>query len=153
MLGEGKSRDEIDCIDAIIPRMGEFADRAFDIVRQVPCGKVTTYGQVAALMGRPQSGRYVGFALRGNPSPGPDVAKGDVPCHRVVFKDGSLCPGYAFGGPAVQRDLLEAEGVTFSDNTHVDLAACLWEGNVEPDEPTGPPEGFDWEAELGEGAG
>lgn len=126
--------------------MGEFSDKVFEIVRQVPAGKVTTYGQVARLMGRPQSARYVGFALRSNPSPGPD---GDIPCHRVLFKDGDLCKGFAFGGPAVQRDLLENEGITFVDETHVDLAAHLWNGAAD-DEPSGPPDDFDWEAELGE---
>ena len=134
--------------------MGEFSDKAFSIVRQIPPGKVTTYGLVAQLMGRPQSGRYVGFALRNNPSPGQD--KGDIPCHRVVFKDGSLCEGFAFGGPDNQRRLLEAEGVTFVDDSHVDLEACLWKGEcpfspepgiMMPDEP---PMNIDWTAELGE---
>lgn len=133
--------------------MGEFADRVYEIVRQVPKGRVTTYGQVASLMGRPQSGRYVGFALRNNPEPG---ASGDsIPCHRVVFKDGRLCDGFAFGGPDVQRELLEAEGVTFADDAHVDLDACLWDGKgasalVGRAESTSPSEDFDWEAELGE---
>ena len=126
--------------------MGEFSNRVFGIVRQVPLGKVTTYGQVAALMGRPQSGRYVGFALRNNPEPYCD-GKG-IPCHRVLFKDGSLVPGFAFGGPEVQRSLLEAEGVAFRDNMHVDLEAHLWDGR--PSSLDGPPEDFDWEAELGE---
>ena len=132
--------------------MGEFADKVFEIVRQVPCGKVTTYGQVAALMGRPQSGRYVGFALRGNPSPAADG--GDTPCHRVLYKDGGLCKGFAFGGPDVQRELLEAEGIAFVDGEHVDLEAHLWDGRADgqdaPDGPDGPPDDFDWEAELGE---
>lgn len=127
--------------------MGEFADKVFEIVRQVPAGKVTTYGQVASLMGRPQSGRYVGFALRTNPSP--SAEGGAIPCHRVLFKDGSLCKGFAFGGPDVQRDLLEAEGVTFVDDAHVDLSRHLWDGRGAND-PQGPPADFDWAAELGE---
>lgn len=133
--------------------MGEFADRVYEIVRQVPKGRVTTYGQVARLMGRPQSGRYVGFALRNNPEP--STSGGSIPCHRVVFKDGRLCDDFAFGGPDVQRELLEAEGVTFADDAHVDLDACLWDGrganaSVRRVGPTSPPEDFDWEAELGE---
>ena len=128
--------------------MGEFSEKVFEIVRQVPYGKVTTYGQVAALMGRPQSGRYVGFALRNNPAP---VAEGgDVPCHRVLFKDGSLCEGFAFGGPEVQREMLQTEGVTFVDDAHVDLSECLWDGRGADAQPDGPPEGFDWEAETGD---
>ncbi len=128
--------------------MGEFADKVFEIVRQVPRGKVTTYGQVARLMGRPRSARYVGFALRGNPTPG--GGEGNIPCHRVLFKDGSLCKGFAFGGPDVQRDLLRAEGVAFVDDDHVDLSAHLWDGRNEAAGNDGPPDDFDWERELGE---
>ena len=137
----------------ILPRMGAFAEQVFHIVCQVPRGKVTTYGQVARLMGRPQSARYVGFALRGNPSPGSGA--NDVPCHRVVFKDGSLCKGYAFGGPGVQKERLVSEGVRFIDDTHVDLDTCLWDGiganafaSAGGDERIGPPPDFDWEREL-----
>lgn len=133
--------------------MGEFADKVFQIVRQVPAGKVTTYGQVARLMGRPRSARYVGFALRGNPSPAAEG--GDVPCHRVLFRDGGLCHGFAFGGPGVQRDMLLAEGITFIDEDHVDLQRHLWDGIARTDgasgeQPLGPPADFDWERELGD---
>lgn len=134
--------------------MGDFSDNVFSIVRQIPRGKVATYGLVAQLMGRPQSGRYVGFALRNNPSPG--QGEGNVPCHRVVFKDGRLCEGFAFGGPDVQRRMLEEEGVTFVDNDRVDLEACLWKGEAAfstesaSDLPNAPSIDIDWAAELGE---
>lgn len=137
--------------------MGDFANRVYAVVKLVPRGKVITYGQVARMMGSPRSARYVGLALRANPSPGADT--NNIPCHRVVFKDGSLCDGFAFGGPDVQRSMLEAEGVTFSDDMHVDLDACLWDGRLAEDGedelpagvPTAPPPDFDWKRELGEG--
>ncbi|MEG2843565.1 MAG: MGMT family protein, partial [Ruthenibacterium sp.] len=66
------------------------------------------------------SARYVGFALHGNPEPG------TTPCHRVVFKDGSICKGFAFGGPEVQKQLLLDEGVTFLEDGRVDMARCRW---------------------------
>lgn len=97
-----------------------FFDRVYEVVEQIPVGFVATYGQVAALAGRPRSARFVGYALHGNPRPG------EIPCHRVVFADGSICQGFAFGGPEAQRALLEQEGVAFLDDTHVDLAACRW---------------------------
>lgn len=53
-------------------------------------------------------------------------APGEIPCHRVVFADGRICAGFAFGGPDAQRELLMGEGVTFADPMHVDLAACRW---------------------------
>jgi len=75
-----------------------------------------SYGQVAALAGFPRCARQVGFALHQNPS------QEEIPCHRVVFKDGSLSPAFAFGGENVQRRLLEGEGVTFNgDKVKVEL--------------------------------
>ena len=106
--------------------MGEFADKVFEIVRDIPSGKVSTYGQVARFMGRPRSARYVGYALRTNPAPGNEDES--IPCHRVVFKDGSLCKGYAFGGECVQRKMLEDEGVLFDDEGRVILPDFLWDG-------------------------
>ncbi len=97
-----------------------FFERVYDAVEQIPEGMVATYGQIAKLVGEPRKARYVGYALHSNPRPGV------VPCHRVVFADGSICEGFAFGGAEVQRALLEDEGVTFRDDTHVDLDACRW---------------------------
>ena len=96
----------------------------YRVVRTIPPGKVATYGQVARLAGHPRSARFVGFALHANPEPGQGSTA--TPCHRVVFKDGSLCAGYAFGGPGVQRSLLESEGVGLSPDGRVDMAACQW---------------------------
>ena len=86
---------------------GLFSRRVYEVVRRIPKGKVATYGQVAALAGAPRNARFVGYALHSNPEPGV------IPCHRVVFRDGSLAPGFAFGGPERQRLLLEEEGVVF----------------------------------------
>lgn len=132
--------------------MGAFSQQVFSIVQRIPRGTVATYGQVAKLMGRPRSARYVGYALHANPAPG--AGADEVPCHRVVFRDGGLCQGYAFGGPQVQRALLEDEGVVFTDDGRVDLAACQWDGQgagVVPAAFEDLPEGIDWAAEMGEG--
>lgn len=100
--------------------MAEFTDKVFEIVKQIPCGKVSTYGQIAKLIGSPRSARYVGYALRRNPN-----AK-VYPCHRVLFRDGSLCDAFVFGGSNAQKKLLEDERVTFIDADHVDLSRHLW---------------------------
>ena len=97
-----------------------FFERVYEVVEQIPEGMVATYGQVALLAGRPRSARYVGYALHSNPRPG------QIPCHRVVFADGRICEGFAFGGPDAQREFLMGEGVTFTDPMHVDLVACRW---------------------------
>ena len=86
----------------------------YAVVKSIPRGKVMTYGQVAALAGLPRCARQVGYALHKNPAPN------EIPCHRVVFKNGSLSPAFAFGGINRQKELLEAEGVTFT-GTHVNM--------------------------------
>ena len=96
-----------------------FFERVYEVVEQIPEGMVATYGQVALLAGRPRSARYVGYALHSNPRPG------QIPCHRVVFADGRICEGFAFGGPDVQRELLMGEDVTFTDPMHVDLPSVV----------------------------
>lgn len=102
-----------------------FFKSVYDVVRQVPAGRVVTYGQVARLVGEPRKARFVGFAMHGSPG-----MAGGVPCHRVVFKDGSLCSGFAFGGLDVQREMLLEEGVTFLDDGRVDMEACQWEATL-----------------------
>ncbi|WP_229131654.1 MGMT family protein [Bifidobacterium mizhiense] len=108
-----------------------FSQQVYQVVRRIPRGKVATYGQVASLTGHPRNARFVGYALHDNPEPGV------IPCHRVVFRDGSLAPGFAFGGPERQRQLLEDEGVHFvpprsdelagADGWVVDLDRCRWQ--------------------------
>ncbi|MGL5512300.1 MAG: MGMT family protein [Sporomusa sp.] len=98
-----------------------FNDRVYEIVRQIPEGKVASYGQVASLAGSRRASRAVGYALHRNPY------YGKVPCHRVVFKDGRLATGFVFGGQGVQRQLLEAEGVEFTEYGCVDMSNCCWQ--------------------------
>lgn len=130
--------------------MGAFTDRVFAVVKQIPRGKVATYGQIARIIGAPRAARYVGYALRANPSPGTEP--GSIPCHRVVFKDGRMATGFAFGGPEIQQQMLEEEGVEFDEEGKVVMESFLWNG-ASADEsglPMGPPSDFDWEAELAE---
>lgn len=100
--------------------MNEFTRRIYEVVQQIPKGCVASYGQIAALAGNPRRARGVGFALHRNPNPGL------VPCHRVVFKNGSVCTGYAFGGPEVQKQKLADEGVVFLPDGKVDMEKCRW---------------------------
>ena len=95
-------------------------ERVYEYVKTVPRGKVVTYGQVAAAIGAPRCARQVGWALHVNPEPGV------IPCHRVVNREGRLAPAFAFGGEAVQANLLEAEGVEVVGG-YVDLNKYRWE--------------------------
>lgn len=91
-------------------------------VEKIPCGKVATYGSIAALVGNPRLARVVGYALHVNPRPG------IIPCHRVVNRNGFPAHGFAFGGEGVQREMLISEGVKFEDDGHIDLAKYGWDG-------------------------
>lgn len=90
-----------------------FDAEVYEIVAQIPAGRVTTYGRIARLIGMPGYARRVGRAM----ASAPDA----LPCHRVVKAGGELVPGWA-----QQHGLLEAEGVPFRPNGCVDLAASGW---------------------------
>ena len=84
-----------------------FRDDVLNIVSQIPRGRVTTYGHIAALTGWPSHSRMVGRTLRYTPG------AEELPCHRVVNKEGRTAPGWSR-----QRPLLEAEGIHFKPNGH-----------------------------------
>lgn len=92
-----------------------FFELVYAIVSEIPYGKVATYGQIAALAGRPKNARLVGTALH--------YAEmfGEFPCHRVVNSSGRLAPGFD-----EQKVLLEEEGVPFLFNGCVDLKKAQW---------------------------
>lgn len=93
-----------------------FRHDVLNIVSQIPRGKVTTYGTIAALSGWPSHSRMVGRTLRYTPE------AATLPCHRVVNKEGRTAPGWSR-----QRTLLEEEGVGFKPNGHVDMQRYNWE--------------------------
>ena len=120
----------------------------YETVRQIPRGKVATYGQIVHKLKSESEKlkidtRVVGWMLHQNKDP-------EVPCHRVVDRNGRLAPNFggpslwsfgrrapsksrkagrsgAFDGAKEQRRRLEDEGITFIDEMHVDLATCMWQ--------------------------
>ena len=87
-------------------------DKIYDLVSLIPKGKVATYGAIAKeAMTNP---KVVGYALHSNKD------TKNIPCHRVINSKGEISSGYAFGGPNVQKEMLEKEGVLFNKNK-VDL--------------------------------
>ena len=100
--------------------MGKMFERVYEVVRHSPDGKVSTYGQIAALLGNVRWARAVGYALHANPDPE------NVHCFKVVNRDGRLAPAFAFGGEEVQRMLLERSGVEVRPDNTVDLEKYLW---------------------------
>lgn len=95
-------------------------EQIYAVVRQIPRGKVASYGQVARLAGNPRWARVVGYALHVNPDPE------GIPCYRVVTRDGRTSPAFAFGGSDMQRALLEADGVAFLPDGRVDMERFCW---------------------------
>lgn len=98
----------------------------YDVVKQIPYGRVATYGQIAMLAGNPRWSRVVGFALHVNPDPE------HIPCFRVVNRLGEPSSAFAFGGVNEQIELLKREGVGFIDG-RVDLKKYIWDGKVKND--------------------
>ena len=93
-------------------------DMIHSVVKKIPEGKVATYGLIANIVGT-KDARKVGWALHANKDT-------EVPCHRVVDRNGRLAPNFAFNGWREQRYRLEAEGLEFKDEMHVDLKKYLW---------------------------
>lgn len=89
-------------------------------VRQIPRGRVATYGQVAALSGLPRQARQVGYALHALPE------KTTLPWHRVVNAQGKI--SLDAQGKSEQRRRLEKEGVTFNTRGVIDLNQHRWDG-------------------------
>lgn len=97
--------------------------RIYDVVRRIPAGRVATYGQVAALAGRPGHARQVGYALHALD----DI---DLPWQRVINSRGEVSPRSFPGPETLQRLMLEDEGVVFDADGRVDLERFRWD----PDE-------------------
>ena len=91
-----------------------FFEEVYELLKTIPYGKVTTYGDIAKALGRPRSSRIVGYALHVNPDPD------NIPCYKVVNREGYLAPAFAFGGEEAQKAMLEGEGIVVK-NGKVDL--------------------------------
>lgn len=101
--------------------MGAFSESVYDLVRQIPLGRVTTYGRIALLIGHPRASRLVGQILGNCRDP-------EVPCHRVVNRGGGLSEAFSPAGKESHRMLLELEGVSFLPDGSVDMERHMWYG-------------------------
>jgi methylated-DNA-protein-cysteine methyltransferase-like protein len=99
-----------------------FHEAVWEMVRRVPRGQATSYGAVAAFLGSPRAARGVGYALAALPG------NTDVPWWRVVNHAGEVSIKGAPGLPALQRELLQREGVRFDRRGRVDLGRFGWDG-------------------------
>ena len=102
----------------------DFYRRVGMVCRQVPKGRVVTYGQIALLCGKPRNSRQVGYALRKN-------LAGEVPAFRVVNSQGYLSGEGTFARPDTQRKLLRRDGVKVSADGRVDLRVYGWQNTMD----------------------
>ena len=99
-----------------------FFEQVFDVARQIPKGRVTSYGAIAASLGAKSSSRMVGWAM--NLAGG---AKPKVPAHRVVNRNGMLSGKHHFATPTHMQELLEREGIKVKNDTVVDFNKLFWD--------------------------
>ncbi|GMV99930.1 MAG: 6-O-methylguanine DNA methyltransferase [Candidatus Hydrogenedentota bacterium] len=98
--------------------MPNFYDAVHRLVREIPRGRVTTYGRIAAILGCPRAARAVGYAMKASPD--------DVPWQRVINRKGGISARGEVERPMLQRELLEQEGVEFDADGNCDLKQYLW---------------------------
>jgi len=98
-----------------------FFEKVYEVVRQIPSGRITTYGTIARFIGSPQAAKMVGWALNSC-----DSATDYVPAHRVVNRNGLLTGKIHFAGQNTMQELLESEGIQILHNKIVDFEKKLW---------------------------
>ena len=106
--------------------MSDFYEKVFEIVRQIPAGRVTSYGAIARYLGTAGSSRMVGWAM--NLSHRQEIF---VPAQRVVNRNGLLTGKIHFGSPDAMQELLENEGVIVENDRVIDFDKIFWDPMVE----------------------
>lgn len=99
-----------------------FFEDVFEVARQIPKGRVTSYGAIAAYLGTKLSARMVGWAMNAAGS-----AKPKVPAQRVVNRNGMLSGKHHFSTPTAMEELLKKDGVSVKNDTVVDFKARFWD--------------------------
>ena len=101
-----------------------FFERVYEIVKQIPEGKVTSYGAIAKALGTARSARMVGWAMNASHN------RDDIPAHRVVNRKGLLSGKHHFAGTNLMQQLLENEGIEVVDNQIVNFEKYFWSPDV-----------------------
>ena len=101
-----------------------FFERVYEIARQIPEGRVTSYGAIAKALGAARSARMVGWAMNASHN------MEDIPAHRVVNRNGVLSGKHHFEGTNLMQQLLENEGIEVVDNQIVDFEKHFWQPEI-----------------------
>ena len=111
--------------DIVKPKAYTFFEDVYDIVRQIPKGRVTSYGAIAAFLGAKSSARMVGWAMNAS-----FIITPKVPAHRVVNRNGMLSGKAHFATPTLMEELLAKEKIVVNNNTIVDFEKKFWDPAV-----------------------
>lgn len=103
-----------------------FFEKVYNVVRQIPKGRVCTYGAIAECIGAKKAARMVGWALNNSHTVYPEV-----PAHRVVNRKGLLSGKHHFDGPSEMEKLLNQEGIQVANNQIVNFEKLIWDPNKE----------------------
>ncbi len=104
----------------------DFFDRVFEVVKQIPTGRVTSYGAIASYLGSRQSARVVGWAMNAS-----HALPEYIPAHRVVNRNGMLSGKNFFGGSNIMQELLESEGMVIEDDLIANFKQHFWDPSIE----------------------
>jgi len=104
----------------MLAKNDNFFERVYEVARQIPYGKVTSYGAIAKVLGAARSARMVGWAMNASH----DLE--DVPAHRVVNRNGLLTGKHHFDGTNLMQQLLESEGIKVKDNQIQNFEKIFW---------------------------
>jgi len=107
------------------PENDNFFHKVYAVAREIPYGRVTSYGAIAKYLGLAKSARMVGWAMNGSHN----VA--DIPAHRVVNRKGLLTGKHHFEGTNLMQQLLESEGIQVVDSQIVDFEKIFWDPGKE----------------------
>ncbi|WP_340111774.1 MGMT family protein [Maribellus mangrovi] len=108
--------------------MSDFFNRVYEVVKQIPQGRVTSYGVIAKYLGTGGSARMVGWAMNASHSH-PDF----IPAHRVVNRNGMLTGKHHFDSPNIMQELLEAEGLQIEEDKILNFRERFWDPAKELD--------------------
>ncbi|GAB4322626.1 MAG: MGMT family protein [Bacteroidales bacterium] len=99
-----------------------FFERVYEVVLQIPCGRVTTYGAIARYLGTGRSARMVGWAMNASHS-----STFEIPAHRVVNRQGVLTGKHHFGQPGLMAQLLRNEGIEVENDRILNFQKYFWD--------------------------
>lgn len=121
-----KNTEKLSSIKPSGEREESFFELVFDVVKQIPSGRVTSYGAIAECLGTKLSARMVGWAMRGA-----HHKEDNIPAHRVVNRNGMLTGKHHFETPTQMQELLEMEGIRVTNDTIVGFKKIFWNPSEE----------------------